>query len=149
MEELEQTFEEIQQSEEVIRVKSFFSGDQNVNTTGLIDFIREQYQLNKGKLSRIDTKWGGWSTEMNQTIRRYTKTYKNKTSLVLVYLFMYWVIISRLLELDFKSKLGKLGEKRKLRKQARDLRTLIINPEKWANLKPLDMDKITHALINN
>ena len=78
------------------------------------------YTHKKEKVSRYSTEWGTWSRKMNIELRENEK--KNP---LLVQVFSYWIIASKLLELYFKFSLFKQGGKNKLKNEMIQLRESI------------------------
>lgn len=73
-------------------------------------------------LSRMSVEWGRWSREMNVELRK-------KDDILSKYVFIYWTLKSRLLEVFFKSpsKVLKVGLKKRLQKEAKDIKEIILS----------------------
>lgn len=96
---------------------------------GYLDLIDKNYlAAKKNRTSRFSVEWGKWSREMNIKTRELIES-KDPQALELKYIFIYWTIKSQLLELYHKSKILKLGAKKKLEKEARILKRDIMSGE--------------------
>jgi hypothetical protein len=110
-------------------------GDKNVgiflkNSTPkqLVDLIDQKFLAGKQKgLSRFSIEWGLWSRQMNLYVQEKIKEGGPKAILFKFTLY-YWVIKSQMLELNFRSKIGKLGKKNKLKNEAIGIKKIILNP---------------------
>ena len=94
----------------------------------LIDLIDKKYQeAKKAGFSRFSVEWGKWSREMNVELRR--KMLRKKEGILFKYVFIYWTLKSRLLEIFFKSpsKMLKRGCKRRLQKEIDDIKEIILS----------------------
>jgi len=78
------------------------------------------------RLSRMDMEWGMWSADMNRQLRVYTEK-KDPKQILYKYIFVYWTLMSQLLELNYhyKNKLfGKVHIKRKRKEIAEVVKVL-------------------------
>ena len=89
---------------------------------GLID--QKYLEAKKKRISRFSVEWGKWSREMNLKLNELIKS---KKELALKYVFIYWINHSQLLELYHKSKIGKLGLKKRLEKEGRQIKKNILS----------------------
>lgn len=100
-----------------------------------IELIDQKYlEAKMTKISRFSVEWGKWSREMNLGINELTKSKTPQVS-ILKYVFVYWINRSKLLELYHKSKMGKLGLKKRLEKEGQELKKGILSgsPPKMTN----------------
>ncbi len=80
-----------------------------------IELIDEQYKEAKAKkLSRFSVEWGKWSRAMNLETRKRIESGKDPDEIKLQYVFIYWTLRSRLLELHKKSVFGSGKAKRRV-----------------------------------
>jgi len=94
----------------------------------LIDLIDKKYQeAKKVGLSRFSVEWGKWSREMNVELRR--KMLRKKEGILFKYVFIYWTLKSRLLEVFFKSpsRMLKRGCKKRFQREADDIKEIILS----------------------
>lgn len=92
-----------------------------------IELIDQKYlEAKMIRISRFSVEWGKWSREMNLGINELTKSKTPQVS-ILKYVFVYWINRSKLLELYHKSKMGKLGLKKRLEKEGQDLKKSILS----------------------
>ena len=64
--------------------------------------IEDKYQSARDrKISRMSMEWSIWSAEMNRELRKYTEKSSN-TQILYKYVFIYWILLSQLLELKFR-----------------------------------------------
>lgn len=89
------------------------------------DIDRMYIECRKERLSRMDLKWGKWSAEMNREIRKRIEEQDDPDNVRLKYVFIYWNLRSRLLEVYYKHRLGKNSLKKKLGKQLEQTREFI------------------------
>jgi len=89
--------------------------------------IDKKFKEAKAKgLSRMDMEWGMWSAKMNRELRVYTEK-ESPEQILYKYVFVYWTLMSQLLELHrhFKTKLfGKIHVKRKRKEIAEVVKVL-------------------------
>jgi hypothetical protein len=106
----------------------------------LVDLIDQKFTAGKQKgLSRFSIEWGLWSRQMNLYIQE--KIGENGPKAILFkYAMYYWVLKSQMLELNFRSKIGKLGRKNKLKNEAIGIKKTILNPP--GNLQDVSMDEL-------
>ena len=98
-------------------------GKEIIDFVGLIDANFEEYKAQR--LSRMSVAWGKWSRRMNLVIRSRIEQQHPQATLY-KYLFMYWINRSQLLEEHYKSK-WRQGKKRRLAKEGRNLRRIILS----------------------
>lgn len=92
-----------------------------------IELIDQKYlEAKMIRISRFSVEWGKWSREMNLGINELTKSKTPQVS-ILKYVFVYWINRSKLLELYHKSKMGKLGLKKRLEKEGQELKKGILS----------------------
>jgi len=92
-----------------------------------LDLIDLKYmEAKKSRISRFSVEWSVWSREVNIETQKMIKA-NHLQSLELKYVFIYWVNMSQLLELYHKSKLGRLGLKKKIEKESKSLRKEILS----------------------
>jgi hypothetical protein len=91
------------------------------------------YEAKKERISRLDIKWGKWSSEMNREIRKRIET-KDPDELALKYVIVYWTIRSKMLELHHKSKFFGKNKIHKLGEEALKVKNMILTGE---GLKPI------------
>ena len=100
----------------------------NATPKQLVDLIDQKFTAGKQKeLSRFSIEWGLWSRQMNLYIQEKIKEGEPKAILFKFTLY-YWVIKSQMIELNFRSKIGKLGKKNKLKNEAIGIKKIILNP---------------------
>ena len=114
----------------------------NATPKQLVDLIDQKFTAGKQKaLSRFSIEWGLWSRQMNLYIQEKIKENGSKTKTILFkYAMYYWVIKSQMLELNFRSKIGKLGKKNKLKNEAVGIKKIILNPP--GNLQDISVDEL-------
>ena len=96
-------------------------------TKEYIELIDQKYlEAKKNRISRFDIEWGKWSREMNLKTSELIKAEVSQ-ALELKYVFIYWVNRSQLLELYYLSKIGKLGLKKKLKKEGQRVKKDILS----------------------
>lgn len=95
----------------------------------LVDYvllIDSQYSKAKAAgLSRIDVKWGKWSRQMNLELRERIEAHdpeEPKLKLIVV----YWTMRSQLLELHAKKSVFGASKKKRLAREIKQMRTLIL-----------------------
>jgi len=94
-------------------------------------------EAKKNKISRFDVKWGVWSVVLNKELRS-----KEKENCLLTLVFMYWVTLSKLLEMHYKFKFFKQNAKNKLRKEAETIKKRIKSGEE-VSFEMMDIVKTT------
>jgi hypothetical protein len=92
------------------------------------------YAAKRKKMSRFDVEWGQWSRQMNLALRLRTVP-GDPDCLVFKHVFMYWTVLSRLLELNLK-KMWNLGKIAQENRTAAELRSAILSGKK---LKDFDI----------
>jgi hypothetical protein len=75
-------------------------------------------------LSRFSIEWGEWSAKMNREIREKIKK-EHVETVLLRYIFTYWVNRSQLLELHFKKPIFKGAKKKQLAREGKHLKEII------------------------
>jgi len=94
-----------------------------------LDLIDEFYlDAKKNKISRMDPKWGIWSQKMNIEISDRIDN-GDPISDKLKYVMIYWVLMSELLELHFKYPYYGENKKKKVFKEAKTLKNIILEIE--------------------
>jgi hypothetical protein len=110
----------------------------------LVDLIDQKFSEGKKKgLSRLSIEWGIWSRKMNLYVRKKIDE-NGPNSTLFGYVMIYWTIKSQLLELNFRSRIGKLGKKNRLKNEAVYLKKVILNPP--GNLKDVSMNEIAMSI---
>ena len=116
------------------------------------NLVTRKYREAKiNRVSRYSVDWGMWSREMNLDIRKKIEE-GHPESTGLKYVFVYWVILSQLLELHFEGKWWKGGAKRRLEKEAEMIEKIIEGKEEpKGSLKVEDGDfsKFAKALLSH
>jgi len=87
--------------------------------------IEQAFKDGRGKISRFSVEWGTWSREMNLEIKRLQVLGNPAEVDILVRLYIYWVLASELLEMEFKWKFTHLGRKRRTKKEIMDAKEII------------------------
>jgi len=112
---------------------------------GYLDIIDIAYfEARKDRISRFSVEWGKWSTTMNRAIRIRIQDEKDPENLKLRYVFIYWTIMSQLLELHYRYKILKNKQKKKLFKEASDIKEIIVAGR---GLQPLSEDYLKEQLL--
>jgi len=95
---------------------------------GYLTLIDRNFLEAKNRISRMDLKWGIWSGRMNRGISAKIKagglSKEHITRLQLV--SSYWQTMSILLELHYKSRLGFIGRKKRLKEEASEIKKAIM-----------------------
>lgn len=80
------------------------------------------------RLSRLSVEWGKFSADMNKEIRERIEN-NDPDSLMLKYVFIYWVVRSQHLQLLYEKRGGLLGKGKIRRKdnECREIRNIIKN----------------------
>ena len=93
-----------------------------------IELVDSQYKHARAmRYSRISEWWGTWSRRMNLEIREKIESGKHPQPILLKQILPYWLTISQLLELHVKHRMTKGGEKRRLSREARLIKSEIMN----------------------
>jgi len=116
----------------------------NATPKQLVDLIDLKFSAGKQKgLSRFSTEWGLWSRQMNLYIQQKIKENGPK-KVLFKYVMYYWTIKSQMLELNFRSKIGKLGKKNKLKNEAVGIKKTILNPPD--KLQDISVDELAKKI---
>lgn len=110
--------------------------------------IGEMFISSKKKgLSRFDMEWGSWSVKMNTELRERIEKGdpKNKETTALKYILIYWTLKSQILELYFKSKILGRGKIKRLAKEAKKIKGMILEE---GYLKPIKYEDVAKGLLN-
>lgn len=112
----------------------------NATPKQLVDLIDQKFLAGKQKgLSRFSIEWGLWSRQMNLYIQEKIK--ENGPKVILFkYAMYYWTVKSQMLELHFRSKVGKLGKKNKLKNEAIQIKKTVLNPS--GSLQDISADEL-------
>ena len=108
----------------------------------LID--RKYLEAKRNKISRFSVEWGKWSAVMNRVIQARIKDKGDADKVKLGYVFIYWTIMSRLIELHYKFRLFKNREKKRLLDESVDIKEIITTGN---GLQPLSEDDLKKVLI--
>lgn len=108
----------------------------------LID--RKYLEAKRNKISRFSVEWGQWSASMNRIIQARIKDQGDADKVKLAYVFIYWTIMSRLIELHYKFRLFKNKEKKRLLDESVDIKEIITSKD---GLQPLSEGDLKRALI--
>lgn len=93
-----------------------------------VEYIDEQYLIaKKKKLSRLSVEWGKWSREMNLELRGRIESREDPEELRLKYVIVYWTLKSQLLELHHSKPHSGRAKKKKVAKEAKQIKTLILH----------------------
>jgi len=93
-----------------------------------VKFIRAKYQVAKAKnISRLSPEWGMWSRKMNLEIRKRIESKNDPEELSLKYVFVYWTLMSQLLEIHHKGKFIEKMKSKGIAKRAKIIRKCIVN----------------------
>ncbi len=110
-----------------------------------LDIIDMAYfEARKDRVSRFSVEWGKWSVKMNRAIKLRIKDENDPDNLKLKYVFIYWTIMSQLLELHFRFRLLKNKQKKKLFIEACDIKEIILTGN---GLQPLSEDNLQEQLL--
>lgn len=110
-----------------------------------LNLIDQKYlEARKSRISRFSVEWGRWSRTMNTVITARIKDIKDADKVKLSYVFIYWTMMSQLLELHYKFKLLKRKEKKRLFGESEDIKEIIITGN---GLQPLSEDDLKIALL--
>ena len=113
---------------------------------GYIDLIDRKYsEAKKNNISRFDVKWGKWSAAMNRVLQVKMKDEKEVNRVALQYVFIYWSIMSNLLELHFKSKFLRNIQKKRLFKEACDIKEIALTGDL---AKPMSDDDLKKMILS-
>jgi len=97
----------------------------------VLDFLKEIEEnfarAKENRVSRMDVTWGKWSRDLNLRMRARQNETEDPTKSLLVWLFMYWMNRSQLLELHFQHKLTKERAKKDLRVEGEHIRRTILS----------------------
>ncbi len=110
----------------------------------LIEIDKYYLGFKRDRVSRFDIKWGKWSTTMNRAIRIRIKDVNDSENLKLRYVFIYWSIMSELLELHFKFRLLRNKKKKRLLEESSDIKEIIITGD---GLQPLSEEDLKEHLL--
>jgi len=106
--------------------RAMFSEIKGVKAKDYVDLIEWSYRSAKvARMSRMSPEWGVWSAEMNREIRKKIEE-NDPESLELKYVFVLWVTRSQLLELNYQSRILRMGRKRKLSRECVKLKEMIL-----------------------
>jgi len=72
------------------------------SATDFVRLIDANFEEHVGSINRVDIKWGIWSREMNLVLKTNMNE-EGKDTLLFGLVFSYWIIISQLLDLVYKS----------------------------------------------
>lgn len=82
-------------------------------------------QAKKDGITRFDLSWGAWSGEMNRETRKtINDDPDSKNSILLKYVFNYWVVTSQLLELHYKKRHHKLFTNKKIKRLSKERKAI-------------------------
>jgi len=125
--------------EEKMKLKESFEGK---TPKEVMEAIDEKFESLKGKVNRIDLKWGIWSRIMNLYINSKRKVLKpGDESTRWMFVAIYWTIRSRMLDLHMKHKITRAG---RMRKETRDLKIVkssILSPKPLNPISEKDLIK--------
>ena len=97
----------------------------------ILDFlneIEENYlRAKENRASRMDITWGKWSRGLNLRMRGLQNDVGEPTKTLLLWLFMYWINRSQLLEIFFQHRLTHHKHKRKLQAEGDNIKTVIMS----------------------
>ena len=112
---------------------------------GYLNLIDRKYlEARKNRISRFSVEWGKWSGVMNRIIQVRIKDNGDSDKVRLAYVFMYWTIMSQLVELHYKFKLLRRKEKKRLFDESVDIKEIIVTGN---GLQPLSEDVLKKALL--
>jgi len=107
--------------------------------------IDEHYSWAKrNKVSRFDVRWGTWSATMNRGIKIRIKNEDDSENLKLKYVFIYWSMVSELLELHFKFRFLRSKKKRILLTESIHIKEVITTGN---GLQPLSEEDLIKQLF--
>ena len=111
-----------------------------------LDLIDVKYlEARKLRLSRFSLEWGEWSVIMNMVLRRKTKGIKDIETMKLHYVFIYWTLVSELLELYYKHRLLRNKQKKRIAEEANDIKEMILTGNGLQSL--LSEDEVVIQLL--
>lgn len=108
----------------------------------LID--REYLEAKKNRISRFSVEWGQWSASMNRIIQVKIKDISDADCIKFRYVFVYWMIMSQLIELHYKFKILRNKEKKRLFEESVDIKNIIITGN---GLQPLSEGYLKRELM--
>lgn len=104
----------------------------NCTPNDLVKYIDTKYfEAKKKKLSRFSIEWGKWSTQMNIALRARIEGMDQKETLCsqFKYVFNYWTVRSKLLELHAsKRKIFGKTKRRNLCDELKEIRVAVNDP---------------------
>jgi len=111
-----------------------------------VQYLDDQFAAAKKiKQSRMSVEWGIWSRQMNLVIRARIESRMDPDELKLKYVFVYWTLVSQLLELHFEGSFLRGGKIKRTRKEADEVRSIILIGK---GLKEMDLDaEITKRIL--
>jgi len=110
-----------------------------------IELIDEEYYVAKKRgFSRFSEEWGIWSSIMNRTLRRRTEGKNDIETIKLKYIFIYWSLMSELLEFHYKYKVSHNKEKKMIREETRNIKNIILTGD---GLQPLSEEELVARLL--
>jgi len=110
-----------------------------------IELIDEEYYVAKKRgFSRFSKEWGIWSSIMNRTLRRRTEGKNDIETIKLKYIFIYWSLMSELLELHYKYKVSYNKKKEMIREETRNIKNIILTGD---GLQPLSEEELVARLL--
>ena len=110
-----------------------------------IELIDEEYYVAKKRgFSRFSKEWGIWSSIMNRTLRRRTEGKNDIETIKLKYIFIYWSLISELLEFHYKYKVSHNKKKEMIREETRNIKNIILTGD---GLQPLSEEELVARLL--
>ncbi len=109
----------------------------------LID--NKYYEAKRARISRFSVEWGKWSRDTNLDIRKRIESKKDPEDVLIKQVIIYWTIRSQLLELFHKSKVGSLGKKRKLGKEAGFIKKIILTGD---CLSDINLENIADSILS-
>ena len=137
--------------EEIEKIREIYDSVESELTEGnmpetpmeFVDMIKAFYgKARKAKLSRFDLRWGKWSRIMNTELRsKIENDHPNSESFK--YVIIYWTLKSEILELHYKYPYYKQSKKRKLEKEAIQIRKFIEED----NPPPLNAEKVKETIL--
>lgn len=95
------------------------------------------------KLSRFSLEWGEWSALMNRGIRQKIGN-NHPDTLLLRYVFIYWINRSQLLELHYKTRF-KMARKKQLARDGKRIKQIILS----ANAPDLGAEEMQEAIMRD
>ncbi|OIO42031.1 hypothetical protein AUJ63_04255 [Candidatus Pacearchaeota archaeon CG1_02_35_32] len=110
-----------------------------------IELIDEEYYVAKKRgFSRFSKEWGIWSSIMNRTLRRRTEGKNDIETIKLKYIFIYWSLMSELLEFHYKYKVSHNKKKEMIREETRNIKNIILTGD---GLQPLSEEELVARLL--